>query len=396
MKPLKTIGLCSIVMLTLAATVAADASAKVPTWFQCVKAAKSGKTFSGQYTSKSCQQADEVMTGGKFELQEGVGKHKAFKGKGGAATLTVTTSLGDASVECVSSKDSGTPALPNLETGVAVTYKGCKMLGSKDCTSTGAHSGEVKLTGLRGEFDYVEESSTTAVGLKLESEAHPGPDGELAKFSCEGLETTVTGALKGIQSRDINVASKDSETTYSGQGQTTVNKGEDLMIRAEVETAETTKSLLIGEVVPHENGGDAKKEEITPVRFVAAKSGTVEEICYETSGYLYNPTETSLVLGIQEQVGGKPGKVLGEGTYPGKLGTNSIACVAVPKVPITKGKTYYLSFLPLGGAVTYWYGKSETILYSVEHKKLVEGPPEKYEWREEAEEAPIGIWANGT
>ena len=54
------------------------------------------------------------------------------------------------------------------------------------------------------------------------------------------------------------------------------------------------------------------------------------------------------------------------------------------------------AFLPLGGTVTYWYGKSETVIYSEHHKKLTEGPPEQYEWKEEPEEAPIGMWANGT
>jgi hypothetical protein len=90
------------------------------------------------------------------------------------------------------------------------------------------------------------------------------------------------------------------------------------------------------------------------------------------------------------------GKVLGEGTYIGKIPINSVARVTGLKVPITKGETYFLDFLPLGGAVTYWYRKTEPVIYSEWHKKLVEGPPEKYEWIEEAEAAPIGLWANGT
>lgn len=470
MKRLRIMGLCSVAVFALVAAVAANASATVPTWFQCAKAAKSGTTYIGHYTGKSCGAATKVETGGKYELKEGIGKGKEFKGKGGKAVLHVKTWLGDDTIECASSRDSGTPALPNLETGVVMTYKSCKALGSKRCTSSGAHAGEIKIAGMKGELGYVQESPTEVVGLKLESEAHPGAGGEIVRFSCEGLEVTMTGGLIGVQAKDVNVISKESETvdvageyigervheastykplvnivgwadeqaeiaqevkadergkivkmtrpilkalmcgeyieellhrdctpeTYAGQDQTTVNKGEALMINANFKAGEPGKVLLIGEVVPHKNAGDAKTEEITPIKFKAQKSGTVEEICFETGGYFFPPTEKSLVLGIQEDNGGKPGKVLGEGTYTGTIAINSVASVTGLKVPITKGKTYFLSFLPLGGSITYWYSKAETVIYSVNHKELTEGPPEQYEWREEAEEAPIGIWAKGS
>ena len=49
------------------------------------------------------------------------------------------------------------------------------------------------------------------VGLKLESEAHPGYTGQLTEFSCENLEADVTGGVIGTVSKDINVISKESE-----------------------------------------------------------------------------------------------------------------------------------------------------------------------------------------
>jgi hypothetical protein len=432
---------------------------------------KIGKSYAGRYSSKSCTAASHVESGGKYELTEGVGKGKPFKGKGGKSVLHVKTWLGDDTVECASSKSSASPALPNRETNVVVVYKGCKAFGNKACSSSGKPAGEIEVAGLQGEFGFIEESPQTVVGLKLESEAHAGVDGELVAFSCNGLEVTVTGGLIGVQSRDIDMISKESQTVYlageyigerqhgatkykplvnivgwadeqeaiakevkadekgeigklarpilkallcgeaieqtageeclteayAGQDQAVANKGEALMLRTGFEAGEPVKSLLIGEVVEHENGGDAKKEEITPLKFVAQKTGTVEEVCYETGGYLFAPVATSLILGIQEYTsGGLPGKVLGEGTIAGKLPVNTVACVTGLKVPITKGKTYFLTFLPLGGTITYWYGKSETVIYSEHHKKLTEGPPEQYEWKEEAEEAPIGMWANGT
>ena len=465
-------GLCLAVVLACATAIAsatASASATVPTWFECGKALKNGKTYTGRYSSKSCTPASQVEAGGKYELTEGVGKGKRFKGKGDKAILHVKTWLGDNTVECASSKDSGTRELPNLETDVVVIYKGCKAFGNRVCSSTGEPSGEIEISGLKGELGFIAEPPEPVVGLKLESEANPGPGGELVTLSCRGLSVKVTGGLIGVESRDVDTISKESQTAelageyigqrkhgestykplvnivgwageqeeiakeieadehgeigklerpilkalmcgqaieelageecaaeaYAGVDQTILDKGEALMIRTNPEQSEPKRSLLIGEVVPHENAGDAKKEEITPLKFVAQKTGTVEEVCYETGGYLFPPVETSLILGIQEDVGGLPGKVLGEGTVAGKLPVNTVACVTGLKVPITKGKTYFLTFLPLGGTVTYWYGKSETVIYSVGHKKLTEGPPEQYEWREEAEEAPIGMWANG-
>src|SRR6202008_4901391 len=106
--------------------------------------------------------------------------------------------------------------------------------------------------------------------------------------------------------------------------------------------------------------------------FVAAKSGTVEEIFFETSYHyeIKEPPEheaTSLVLGISEQgKNGNPGKVLGEGTYHGMPGgEDKVVSVGGPKVPVIKGHIYYLAFLPLGGGISYWYSHAETIIYSV-------------------------------
>jgi hypothetical protein len=396
-KRLLSTAVCCIAVTASIASTAGSASATVPTWFECLKAEKSGRTYTGRYDGKLCEQAGEVQANGKYELSEGIGKGKGFKGKGGQAVLHATTSLGDATVECTSSGDTGKPALPNLETNVVVIYKGCKMLGSKRCNSAGGRAGEVEIAGLEGELVLAEESSPSAVELKLQSAAHPGPGGELAQFSCEGLQATITGELVGARSKDVDAIDKESETTYAEQGQTVRDKGEALMLKTTSNGGEgSPKVRLIGEAVEHSIGGDAKTEEITPVKFVAQRSGTVEEISFEAGGYQYPPNETSLALGIQEQIGGKPGKVLGQGTYDGELGLNAIATIGGLNVPITKGKVYYLSFLPLGGTITYWYSRAETIIYSVNHKQLEEGPPQDYEYRTEPHEAPIGIWASGT
>jgi hypothetical protein len=385
---------------------AASAWGTTPTWYECGKAEKVGHSYIGNYTTKTCEASSEVVNGGKYELRQGIGKGKPFKGKGHTTTLQVSSTLGSVAVTCGSIAEIGTPALPNLERGVAFTFKKCKANGTKNCTTAGAHAGEVTISGLRGELSELEESAGAAVGLKLESEAHPGPEGTIASFGCEGLTATIKGSLSARQTQDINLVTKSFATVdlaaepYSGPEQALADKGEALMVKTNSSGSELPRSTLIGERVEHEIGGDSKKEEITPVKFKAARSGTVEEIYFENS-YAYKVEgegeASSLVLGIEEQSsGGLPGKVLGEATYVGKPGAFSIVHVGGLKVPIVKGKTYYLDFLPLGGGISYWYSKAETIIYSVGHKQLTEGMPENYEWREELEEAPIGIWAVGS
>ena len=212
---------------------------------------------------------------------------------------------------------------------------------------------------------------------------------------CLSISGSTTASLK-LTALNVGDTVRVSVTATNLEGFASATSAATPVIKAVPPPPPSEPVVLIGVKTAHHHGGDAKTEEITPVKFEAKKSGTVEEICFETAGYLYSPSETSLVLGIQEDIGGKPGKVLGEGTYIGTLGTNSEAKVTGLKVPVTKGKIYFLSFLNLGGSITYWYEKTETIIYSQHHKKLEEGPPEKYEWKEEAEEAPIGIWAKGT
>ncbi|HXD56191.1 MAG TPA: hypothetical protein VN618_15655 [Solirubrobacteraceae bacterium] len=395
---------CVLGTLAASAALAAGAGAATPTWYECGKAPKLGGVFTGNYSAKNCEAASEVQGGGKYELREGIGKGKRFKGKGGASTLNVASTLGSVAVQCASSAETGTPALPNLEKGVSFTFKKCVALGSKACTTASAKSGEITITGLKGTLSEIEEAPEVAV--TLESEAHPGPEGVIATFTCEGLTATIQGSITARQTQDVNVVTKQFATIdlaaepYSGPEQSIAAKGEALMVRTGSGASEPPRSVLIGEQLEHENGGDSKQREITPIKFVAAKSGTVEQIFFETS-YAYSVEgegeATSLVLGIEEPgANGKPGKIMGEGTYHGKPGAESIVSVSGLHVPIVKGKTYYLDFLPLGGGISYWYSKAETIIYSVEHDQLTEGMPENYEWRSEAHEAPIGEWAKGS
>jgi hypothetical protein len=214
---------------------------------------------------------------------------------------------------------------------------------------------------------------------------------------CLSVSGSTAASLK-LTSLNVGGTVRVSVTAANAKGSASATSAATPMIKAAPPVEEDPSGepvLLIGVKTTHHYAGDAKTEEITPVKFEAKKSGTVEEICFETGGYLYPPSETSLILAVEEDIGGKPGKVLGQGTYVGTLGMDSEAKVTGLKVSVTKGKTYFLTFLNLGGSITYWYEKTETVIYSQHHKILEEGPPEDYEWKEEAAEAPIGIWAKG-
>lgn len=209
MSRIRIAGLCVAALLALAGLTAASASASTPAWYDCAKAAKG----TGDYSNKTCTAATEPGKG-KYALKPGIGKGKAFKGTGKQSVLHVKTWLGDNTLSCTASSDSGKPAVPNLEKEVTVTFTGCEAL-SKQCNTTGQKAGEIKLSGLKGEFGYLDEAPVK-VGIKLESEAHPGPTGEIAQLTCgKGIELTVVGGVIGEQLGDVNTMSKASEVVFT-------------------------------------------------------------------------------------------------------------------------------------------------------------------------------------
>lgn len=206
-----------VVMLCLVAAFAALALASTasaagsPTWFACIKAEPKN---TGTYNDKLCTEKNEGGTG-KYVLVESLGKNpaKEVKGKGGPAVLHVKTWLGDNTVECQKSKSVGKLELPNRMKEVSITFGKCVALKVHACKSPGAKNGEVKITGLKGELGYLEEEPTK-VGLKLESEAHPGPEGELASFECETVLPTIVGGVIGEVTGNINKVSKEFGLNY--------------------------------------------------------------------------------------------------------------------------------------------------------------------------------------
>ena len=212
MKRMRILGLCLVAVFAMGVVVAASASASEPGWYECAKAPKEGKTFTGKYSDKGC--TTKVESGGKYELQPGIGKGKAFKGKGGKAVLhNVIPGKGDIKVECQSFKDEGKVAAPNIEFGVKSTFSKCKSLGAP-CKTEGGKKETITTETLAGTLGYLSKSGKV-VGADLASEKTPG-SGYVAQFECEGVaKVRVHGSVIGTVTGDINTFNKESTTTFS-------------------------------------------------------------------------------------------------------------------------------------------------------------------------------------
>jgi hypothetical protein len=194
--------LALVALIVFAAFGAAGASAN-PHWYECAKVA------GGKY-EKGC---GKEGGGGGWELKEGLGKNKPFKGKGGEATLhTVIPGKGDIKITCASFKDSGQLAMPDKEFNVIAQFKKCKSLGSP-CKSEGGKKETIQTEKLAGNLGWIQKSSQTA-GASLFSEAEPG-SGYLAKFECEGLaKVRVHGGVIG-KVEPVGVVSNLATVTYA-------------------------------------------------------------------------------------------------------------------------------------------------------------------------------------
>jgi len=220
MTRIKVLGMVLGAVFAIAALTAASASA-APAYFECAKAAKVGKTFTGKYSDKLC--TTKVETGGKYELQPGIGKGKASKTKGGAAELEVVVPPGvseefpggaEIKIQCATNKGVSTSSLPNKVSKAVTTFSKCKVLGAP-CQS-GAKKETIVTDSLSGELVDIEAGE--GVGTELGAEA--GPASPTATFTCTEVATTnVLGSLIGINSGNINKISKESTLSFvTGHG----------------------------------------------------------------------------------------------------------------------------------------------------------------------------------
>lgn len=211
MKRIRMMGACLVAVFALAAVASASASAAEPALWECGKTVKVEKKYTGKYNNKTCTE-ENTKSEGKYELREGIGKGKAFKGKGKGANLEIQ---GVGGVACTSSSDAGKFTGPKTAGGVSVTFKGCELLHHQ-CENT-ATPGEVKTNLLKGEVGYIEGGKEThQVGVSLTAETGLYE----AEFHCAELELRVSGSVIGLVTSPANVFTKEATLLFQQSGGT--------------------------------------------------------------------------------------------------------------------------------------------------------------------------------
>jgi hypothetical protein len=194
-------------LVTVAAATSSAAAIAEPAFYECNKVAKG----SGKYSNTKCSILAEEGKG-SFELEEGVGKGKAFFAKGGKVTWH-TPALGSV-FTCSSAQNTGKVTSPTEVTNVVIRFIGCTTLGKK-CTTPGAKAGEIKTNPLRGTLGYISLAGVE-VGIDLAAEGET----DISDANCEGLERDlVSGSIIGRQTGDINVLSKGSSWNFAVNGE---------------------------------------------------------------------------------------------------------------------------------------------------------------------------------
>jgi hypothetical protein len=216
MKRMRILGLALVAVFAFAAVMASGASAVKPTWKVCAKTEKNPETkkYTHQYNDKLCSEKNEAGEG-KYELENGIGKAKPFKGKGGVAILhNVIPGKGDITVECQQFKDTGEVVAPSGVVNVKSEFKKCKSLGFPCKTVGPGEKTEVITTNaLAGELGWMDKAHTVA-GESLTSQAEPG-SGYLAEFECEGVaKVRVHGAVIG-ETSPAHAVTKEETATFA-------------------------------------------------------------------------------------------------------------------------------------------------------------------------------------
>ena len=172
-----------VVILALGGGIPAGASASGPVWAYC------GKTVpknTGAYTEKSCS-IESPSHEGKYELIDGIGKGKPFKGKAeGEIRLYGVVAEGEFNMECGrGGKIAGRFVAPNKVAGVVISMSKCATNISEESNSCGLVTAP-----LTGELGWIDQAKGEA-GLKLTSEAAPEA----------GLIGEAAGCVPGAKSR---------------------------------------------------------------------------------------------------------------------------------------------------------------------------------------------------
>lgn len=219
-------GTCAAAICALGSIGTTGAFAAQPEYVGCVKAAKSGKTYTGKFADKTCS-TPNAKSEGKYELGAAKlpGKLKGSTGKMDIYLYAPLTGKIEGHFECAGGKESGT--LTSSTTGtMSVSYSGCKATGglAGPCNSPGQKSGTVLTEPLATKLAWLDEAETEP-GLEIEP-ATPG--GAITKVVCAGGAETAemvgtmlasfapeTGASK-IETIEVSAGAMTGEPAFGG------------------------------------------------------------------------------------------------------------------------------------------------------------------------------------
>jgi hypothetical protein len=196
-------------MLVLGALAAAGASASGPHWVYCGKAVPKN---TGAYTDKACS-VESPGHEGKYELLDGIGKGKGFKGKAESDPfLRGMIPPGEIWVRCDKASIAGRYVAPNKVARVHLTMSKCRY--NISTTSTCAFS----TTAMSGELGWINQAKGEA-GIKLTSEAEPetGLIGEVQNSCLPEVKQRVHGTMIGAWS-PVGLLTKEPTLAFSTAG----------------------------------------------------------------------------------------------------------------------------------------------------------------------------------
>jgi hypothetical protein len=226
MRPSIIAGTCAVAICAFGSITAADALAAQPEYLGCVKAAKSGKVYTGKFANKTCSEPN-AKSEGKYELGAAKlpGKLKGTTGKMDIYLYAPLTKKLEGHFECTGGKESGT--LTSSTTGtMSVSYSGCKATGglAGPCNSPGQKSGTVMTEPLATKLAWLNEAETEP-GLEIKP-ATPG--GALTKVVCAGGGETAemvgtmlasfaaTAGTSKIETISLTASATTGEPEFSG------------------------------------------------------------------------------------------------------------------------------------------------------------------------------------
>jgi hypothetical protein len=196
--------LSMLTIVCVAVLVTGVASAALPEYRVCTKAAKSAHGFAGEFVDAGCSVMSETHTG-KYELSSWEAlKSKRLTGRSGVSDLAASAPE-DASepwkggnivqvIDCKSGKSSGEITGPKT-LALALQLKACESEGKK-CTTPSSPRGTITTNLLEATLGYI----SGGVGSDIE----PADGGLYAEVNCEGTRISLEGSVIASDSGNVN------------------------------------------------------------------------------------------------------------------------------------------------------------------------------------------------